>query len=141
MKKTIVIMAILMICMFSLTIYMTNMERRMNINANLSNVSKIVWQNKSSLSYDILDKEDINKIIDMVEQMEGNYISVKDTKNCNHEDMYELRFYQNNSLVFDFTVISENKIRIGTRECRLNNNLDLSTIDEIIKKVEIQNVE
>ena len=49
MKKTIVIMAILMICMFSLTIYMTNMERRMNINANLSNVSKIVWQNKSSL--------------------------------------------------------------------------------------------
>ena len=113
----------------------------MNINANLSNVSKIVWQNKSSLSYDILDKEDINKIIDMVEQMEGNYISVKDTKKCNHEDMYELRFYQNNSLVFDFAVISENKIRIGTRECRLNNNLDLSTIDEIIKKVEKQNVE
>ena len=104
-------MTILMICMFSLTIYKAK------------------------------DKGDINKIIDMVDQTEENYISVKDTKNCDHEDMYELGFYQSDKCVFNFTVISENAIRVNGKRFKLNEKIDLSIIDGIIKKMEKQNVE
>ena len=143
MKRIVVfcVLILLIIAVLLTCAYIINKNRELKIDIDFSNVDMIKWQKASFLSYDIVNIEDVNRIVSILNKMQGKYTAKDVNKDSIPNGMYELGFYKKDKCIFYFTVISENAIRVNGKRFKLDEKIDLSTIDEIIKKVEKQNVE
>ena len=139
MKKLyiILIIAILSLCIAITTINISNSEKELKIKIDLNSVNKIVWRKNSILSYEIVDDNYIKGIINMIMNLKGENVYIyKENENI-PLGMYNLIVYRNNDLVMDITVLSEREIIIGRKKFKLDISFDLEYIENIIKKISL----
>lgn len=73
----------------------------------------------------------------MTYNIKGSYNSKDKNKDSIPSVLFDLSFYEKEQLLFSFTVISENAIRIGEKRFELENKIDLTYIEKILEGLEI----
>ncbi len=73
----------------------------------------------------------------MTYNIKGSYNSKDKNKDSIPSGLFDLSFYEKEQLLFSFTVISENAIRIGEKRFELDNKIDLTYIEKILEGLEI----